>query len=128
MRKHDKKATVGVLIGRASSSQKARSVSRFLKSCVFCASSTAAGTTLTCVLSLPEDHKWWVDSIAAQPKATIGLEEAEVFYAERIAAQSPWSSGTMKIGDKPPCGADCAGCPVYKKSCPGCIATHYYTI
>lgn len=79
------------------------------------------------MLSLPEDHKWWLDSIAAQPKGTIGLEEAEVFYADRVAAQSPWSSGNMKIGDKPPCGADCAGCPAYKKPCPGCIATYYYT-
>ncbi len=128
MRKPNKHALVGVLVGRASSSQKARSVSRFLKSCVFCAVSKNAGTTVICTLSLPEDHKWWLDSIAAQPKGTIGLEDAEVFYAEHVAAQSPWSSGNMKIADKPPCGADCAGCPVYKKSCPGCIATSFYTI
>jgi hypothetical protein len=47
MRKQHKNALVGGLIGIASSAQKARSISRFLKSCVFCAVSTNAGKTVS---------------------------------------------------------------------------------
>ena len=123
-----KKVLVGILIGRASTPEKAHSISRFLSSCPYCAFAKCTGTTVVGVLSLPAAHRWWLDSIATQPKNTIGIEEAEVFYPAYVTAQSPWSAGKIKPdADKPPCGADCMGCPVYRKQCPGCVATTYYT-
>lgn len=129
MRAKSKDKLVGILLGRASTPEKARSISRFFNACPYCALSTSTGTTVISVFSLPMEHRWWLDSIAAHPKNTVGIEEAEVFYTARVAAQSPWSAGEIKAtADKPPCGADCVGCPAYKKKCPGCIATKYYTL
>jgi hypothetical protein len=127
MQVKSKDKIVGILIGRAETPEKACSISHFFGSCPYCALSTSAGTTVLSVLSLPANHRWWLDSIVENPKKTIGIEDAEVFYVDHVPAQSPWSAGEIKAADKPPCGADCLGCPEYKKSCPGCIATHYYS-
>jgi hypothetical protein len=122
-----KKVAFCILVGTATNNRKAAGISRFFEKCPFCVFSTSKDNTIFTVLAVPFDHKWWVQSISDHPKDTVGLEKAEVFYPENIEVASPWSIGEVKPElDKPPCGAECLTCRVYKKACPGCPATKHY--
>jgi len=122
-----KKILACILAGTAANNKKAAAVSEFFEKCPFCVFSTNKDNTLFTVLTVPHDHKWWVESISEHPKDTVGLEKAEVFYPDSIEVTSPWSSGQVRLNQKkPPCGAECLTCHVYKKECPGCVATIHY--
>lgn len=123
----NKKPLVGVIVGKASTADKAQSIAGFLSTCPYCATCVNVGSALIGVLSVPQDHRWWLDSIPEHPRETMGLETAQLFYADKIEVASPWSSTSVKPNlDQPPCGADCKGCPMYRHSCKGCPATTYY--
>ncbi len=127
MKKREKKPIVGVLLGEADTPGKAKSISGFLNKCPYCVSCTNVECLVTGVLSIPQHHRWWLESISKKPEETVGLKKAEVFFAEHVAASSPWSSGSVQPRlAKAPCGADCQGCPMYRKKCTGCPATTYY--
>jgi hypothetical protein len=118
---------VGILVGTAVDTDKARKIGAFLESCPYCALSTSKDDTVFAVLTIPHEHKWWLESIKEQPENTVGLENADVFYATAVKAPSPWSAGKVEpTMDKSPCGAECQGCRVYKKACRGCPATVHY--
>lgn len=122
-----KRILVCILAGTAINNKKAAAISKFFEKCTFCVLSTYKDNNIYTVLTVPSDRKWWVETIREKPKDTVGLEKAEVFYLEVIEVKSPWSTGEVKpILDKPPCGAECLTCPVYKKACPGCPATKHY--
>jgi len=124
-----KSALVGILIGKASDKKKAAKISGFFEKCPYCAVSINTDDKVVAVLTIPQEHKWWLDAIAEQPQGTVGFESAEVFYADTLEFKSTWSAGQVKPElDKPPCGADCIGCPVYRKACPGCPATKSYQL
>ena len=115
---------VGILIGTAEHTDKAEKISAFFAKCPYCAFSTSTGKVVFTVLTIPFEHRWWLDSIKAQPKNTVGLEKAELFFVQEIEVTSPWSMGQIKPElDKSPCGATCPTCPLYKKECSGCPAT-----
>lgn len=123
----NKKPLVGIILGKAITPDKAESIADFFNKCPYCVTCTNVDCTVMSVLSVPQDHRWWVESIAEHPKETVGLESAEVFFADKIEALSPWTSGNVKPNlDRPPCGADCQGCSVYRKDCKGCPATKCY--
>jgi len=114
----------GVLAGTAENAGKASKISAFLESCPYCALSASKDDMVFAVLTVPHEHKWWLESIREQPKDTIGLENAEVFYTAAVKAISPWSAGNVEPElDTSPCGAQCKSCRVYKKECQGCPAT-----
>lgn len=120
----NKSALVGILIGKTSDKEKADKISGYFEKCPYCAVSTSTDDKVVAVFTIPQEHKWWLDSIGEQPQATVGFESAEVFYADKIDVENIWSSGQVKPElDKAPCGANCIGCPVYRKACPGCPAT-----
>ncbi len=122
-----KKPLVGILFGQAATPDKAQSIASFFNSCPYCAICTTADCYILGILSFPEDHRWWFKSISEQPKQTVGLENAEVHFAAKIAMPSPWSSGAVKPTlNRPPCAADCLGCPAYRAKCDGCPATTHY--
>jgi hypothetical protein len=123
-----KRILVCILAGAAIDNKKAAAISDFFKKCTFCVVSTSKDNNIYTVLTVPADHKWWVETIREKPYETVGLEKTEVFYLEDIEVKGPWSAGEVKPElDKPPCGAACLTCPVYKKACPGCPATKHYT-
>jgi hypothetical protein len=128
-KRNKKKPLVGILLGKASTSTKAKSIAHFFKKCPYCASCASVDCTFMGIFSLPQNHRWWLVSIQKHPKETVGFENAEVFFTKKVEASSPCSSGTMKLNLKrPPCGADCKGCPAYRKECKGCISTKYYLV
>ena len=122
--KHRIEKTTGLLLGQAHTTDRAVSIVDFFKKCPYCATATSTGNSVLAVLVFPASRKWWFDSIAEDPAGTVGLEEAEVFYAAEIEAASPWSSGHLAPDEpKPPCGADCATCMMHPDKCLGCPAT-----
>jgi hypothetical protein len=122
-------ALVGILLGKASDTKKAEKISGFFTRCPYCALSTCMDDKVISVFAVPQQHKWWLDAIEEQPQGTVGFQSAEVFYANNIKVESRWSTGRVRPElDKAPCGADCIGCPVYKKACPGCPATKDYQL
>ena len=123
----DQQILVGILVGTAENADKARRIGAFFESCPYCVVSASKNDTVVAVLTIPQEHKWWLESIREQPKGTVGLEGAETFYAESVLSTSPWSAGKVKpVMDKSPCGAQCKTCRVYKKECRGCPATVHY--
>jgi hypothetical protein len=118
---------IGILAGTAANADKASKIGVFLESCPYCALSASKGDVVFAVLTIPHEHKWWLESIREQPGDTIGLKNAEIFYATALKATSAWSNGKVEPSlDTSPCGAQCQGCRVYKKECRGCPATIYY--
>jgi hypothetical protein len=76
------------------------------------------------VFTLPQDRRWWLESIAADPGAKLGLKTAEVLETDVLEAASPWTRGEVKPNLHPaPCGADCRHCTCYGEECYGCPAT-----
>ncbi|UCG93240.1 MAG: hypothetical protein JSV97_05965 [candidate division WOR-3 bacterium] len=123
----NKQPLVGIILGKAITPDKAESIADFFNKCPYCATCTNVVSAIIGVLTIPQDHRWWLDSIPQHPKETVGLEAAEVFYVDKITVSSPWSSGSVKPELKqPPCGADCQGCPMYQRECKGCPTTIYY--
>lgn len=117
----------GILIGTAENKEKAEKISAFFAKCPYCAFSTSKDNIVFTVLTVPLEHKWWLESIKEQPKGTVGLEKAELFFAQYTKVTSPWNTDQVKPElDKSPCGAACPTCPVYKKECSGCPATIYH--
>jgi hypothetical protein len=122
------RSLVGILLGKAATPSKAQAIAGFFNKCPYCVTCINADCTVLGVLSFPQSHRWWFESIAERPKETVGLEGAEVFFAEKITVPSPWSSGeTRSDSDRAPCGADCQGCPMYQNQCTGCPATKFYS-
>lgn len=127
MKKRKQKPVVGILLGKAHTSAKARSITKWFSRCIYCISCTNKGSLVIAVVTIPQHHRWWFESIGEHPKETVGLKQAEVFFTQHIGAASQWNSGHVKpILKRAPCGAECHGCPEYHKKCSGCPATKYY--
>ena len=127
MKRERKKPMVGVLLGKAPTPTKSKVIADLYHKCPYCISYASAEKMIMGIFSIPQDHQWWLESVVEHPKETMGLEVAEVFFPKYIEASSPWSRGETKpIQEKAPCGADCQGCPEYRKECKGCPATKYY--
>lgn len=127
MMKKKQKSIVGILLGKAHTTAQAKSITKWLLRCIYCVSCSHEGCLVIAVVAIPQPHRWWFESIAEHPKETVGLQRAEVFFAQHIKAASQWSSGRVKpILKRAPCGAECHGCSEYRNRCRGCQATKYY--
>lgn len=117
----EEKYILGVLVGNRSASEEAESMNR-----PFCALSVDSRDTVVRLFTIPLDHRWWLQLLEEKPQLA-GLTQAEVFFAEKVNASSPWTRKEVKP-DAPvaPCGTDCRTCPSYQKQCRGCPATKYY--
>ncbi len=117
---------LGILIGEAPTKEKAQSIV-LNSTCPYCACYTYSDRTVVGVFTMPPDHKWWLEWVKREPKKTIGLSSADVFFTEGIEASSQWSRGEVTPTDEEaPCGARCNSCPMYRDPCEGCPATSYY--
>ena len=123
----NKQNLVGILVGTAENIEKADKISAFFAKCPYCAFSKSKDNIVFTILTIPHEHKWWLESIKEQPKNTVGLEKTELFFARDIEVTSSWSTGQARPElDKSPCGAACPTCPVYKRECSGCPATIHF--
>ena len=115
---------VGVVLGQADTPLKASEIiARYVK-CPYCASFSSSGRSAMGVFTLPQDRRWWLESIADDPRASLGLRTAEVLETSAIEASSPWTRGEVKPNLHPaPCGVDCRQCVRYGEACDGCPAT-----
>jgi len=120
---------VGVLIGDSPTDTKAASIADTYRKCPYCVSYASARRTVVGLFSLPPDHRWWLEWVADDPEGTLGLQRAEVFFAQAVEALSPWSRGEVKPSlERAPCAADCRDCPRYRDQCGGCPATRHYLV
>ena len=123
----EKTPVVGILVGEASSPEKARLIMEDGLRCPYTVTYALSGNTIVGIFSVPIGHEWWLEWVEKDPQETIGLEHAELFFSKKSKASSPWSRGETKpILEQAPCGADCIGCKKYDKECEGCPATVYY--
>jgi hypothetical protein len=117
---------VGVLLGETTPERASR-LAEIFHPCPYCASFAIAGGTVVGLYAMPADHGWWLEWVEEQPQETLGLERAEVLFAQHVTAASPWSRGEVQpTQEHSPCGAACPECPNYRQECPGCPATQYY--
>lgn len=119
----EKKHIVGLLLGKGPTCEEAKSMT-----CPYCVLYHCSDDIVTGVFSIPTNRRWWLESLEKDPSLA-GLAKAEVFFAEKVEAQSPWSLGQVIAKmDKAPCGADCESCRFYQKECEGCPSTKYYLL
>jgi len=120
----EQRAVTGILLGRASAPEQAAAIAQTYRACPYCASYASSGDTVFGLFSLPSDHRWWLEWVEEHPAETLGLRQAEVFFARQVRVASPWSRGEVEpLLERAPCGAECAGCPRYRHGCEGCPAT-----
>ncbi|UCC30981.1 MAG: hypothetical protein JSU86_01630 [Phycisphaerales bacterium] len=118
---------VGVLLGTAPTPERAALIADTYRSCPYCTSYTSAGRTTIGIFSLPVRRRWWLEWVTDEPEGLLGLERAEVFFAETVTAVSSWARGEVKpSSEQAPCGANCRECPKYGHECEGCPATQHY--
>jgi hypothetical protein len=115
---------IGVVLGQADTTLKAAEIAAKYAKCPYCASFSSIGKSAMGVFTLPQDRRWWLESIADDPAAKLGLKTAEVLETSVLDASSPWTRGEVHPNLHPaPCGVDCRKCVCYCKPCEGCPAT-----
>lgn len=123
----EKTSIVGILIGEASSPEKARLIMEDGLRCPYAVTYAISGNTIVGIFSVPIGHEWWLEWVEKDPKGTIGLEHAELFLSRKSRAQSPWAREDVKpVLEGAPCGADCLRCARYSNECRGCPAATFY--
>lgn len=115
---------VGVVLGQADTSLKAAEIAKKYAKCPYCASFSSSGKSAMGVFALPQDRRWWLESVADDPGARMGLKTVEVLETSVLDASSPWTRGEVNANLHPaPCGVDCRQCVCYGNPCDGCPAT-----
>ena len=115
---------VGVVLGQADTPLRASEIAAKYARCPYCAYFSSSGKSAMGVFTLPQDRRWWLESIAADPRERLGLKTAEVLETDVLEAASPWTRGEVKPNLHPaPCGVDCRDCICYGEECYGCPAT-----
>ena len=115
---------VGVVLGQADTSLKAAEIAKKYSKCPYCASFSSSGKSAMGVFTLPQERRWWLESLADDAGARLGLKTAEVLETSVLDASSPWTRGEVTPNLHPaPCGVDCRHCASYGKACDGCPAT-----
>jgi hypothetical protein len=121
------RSLVAILLGRAPTPAKAAHLAERYCVCPYCVLLTTADDTIIGLYSIPPDRRWWLEWIVDHPQETLGLEGAELFFAQQIEVGNAWSPGAVKAEhDRAPCGADCPACTLYQQKCEGCPATKHY--
>ncbi|MGY4707786.1 hypothetical protein ACVNPS_08595 [Candidatus Bipolaricaulota sp. J31] len=117
----------GLIIGEAESPGKARDLAGSFKDCPYCSLVGAFGEKFVWVCFVPEDHRWWLESIRERPGETLGLKGVELLVTG--AEEVPYPTFTLRIPEEKlevcPCGARCDLCELYGR-CPGCPATVFH--
>lgn len=122
-----KDAITGILIGEASTPEKASSVAATYKKCPYCCSFYSNGKGIIGIFAIPKENKWWLNWVVDQPMETMGLKCADAFFTRKVKASCTWLRGELiPTQQKSPCGAQCWECSKYLKECKGCPATLYH--
>ena len=115
---------VGVVLGQADTPLKAAEIAARYVRCPYCASFSSTGRSAMGIFTLPQARRWWLEGIADDPGARLGLRTAEVLETSAIEASSAWTRGEVKPNLHPaPCGVDCRQCMRYGEACDGCPTT-----
>jgi hypothetical protein len=106
----------GIIIVETGSVEDAMRRAGLMTGCPKLVASGIKGRTLYSVHLVPEEERWWLNYNELFPE-----EKAEVHIIEDVAY--PRSLRADINSEKPPCGADCAGCRFREKyNCRGCPA------
>lgn len=114
----------GILVGKCSDEKDPDRVCDLFDGCPYNILNKAENEFLTMIFYIPEDHSWWLEEIKENPKSTLGLENADVFFSDEF--DSSIEIDFQKGLEKAPCGTDCEGCGFYPDDCTGCPSTVYY--
>ncbi len=115
--------TCFLMIGEASSPMLADRVAEQYKACPFVYFLAAFGRMLVGVWYLPENHRWWLEMVAEEPEATLGLVRVAIYETDSAAyprtAEPRGAGAGLTIA---PCGSDCQACDRFS-ACERCPAT-----
>lgn len=74
--------------------------------------------------ALPEDKLWWLEMLVDDP-SLIKAESVKVWVLAPGVPEEVWLDVKPAEG-KPPCGSECANCPLYREKCRGCPSSGYF--
>jgi hypothetical protein len=80
------RSSVTILLGRALTPAKAAHLAERYCVCPYRELLTTAGDTVIGVYSISPDHHWWLKWVVDHPRETLGLQGAELFFAQQIEA------------------------------------------
>jgi hypothetical protein len=124
--RNSEKPICAVLVGRATSSQRASEHAAQMQGCPYVAEYKAQNEIILGVFVLPRKKYWWIELPGGEPEL-LGLESVTVFQTEAINATSPWLQGdvTPELYIAP-CETKCSECPLVYVRCEGCPATIFH--
>lgn len=119
-------AICAVLLGNASSEERASQAAANMQGCPYVVQYNAVGKLVTGVFALPAEKRWWIEGPEQEPQL-LGMERVRVFITEEIEAESPWLRGELQpVLELTPCESDCRECSYYGKPCSGCPASVFF--
>lgn len=123
---HQEDVLCAVLVGNATSRDRAERIARSSRKCPYVALYVADDCLVVGVFAIPVSKRRWIEYPQEHPEL-LGLEAVVVHVTDGIRASSPWSRGVVEaVLEEAPCGTDCRSCPQYGTRCDGCPATGWY--
>jgi hypothetical protein len=116
-----------LLIGEAPTEEAAARIAEVFSGCPYVYFMGAFGNMVVGIYFLSGAHRWWLQAVAENPEATLGLRRAALYITERPAFPAGMEPRIpAERGDRSPCGAYCPECPRYRKECRGCPASRHF--
>ena len=121
-----RKTLCGIIIGEASSNEKAKEIADNFKDCPYVAFIATHSNEVFAIYFIPEKQRWWLEYVEEKPKQTLGVDRAQLFIVDKVESPEKFNLKLPKEKLRiAPCGADCQKCPSFSK-CLCCPATIYY--
>lgn len=117
-----------LLLGEAPTKAAAEKIAEVFSDCPYVYFLAAFDRMVVGVFYFGNERAWWLRAVAENPQITLGLVRAAVYVTDRPAFPFRVTPREIPVaGDHAPCGAYCPECPRYKKDCPGCPASPFFS-
>ena len=115
-----------LLIGEAPNETIASQVAIRYKDCPYVHFIAPFNRMLVAVYYLPEEQRWWLELVTAQPQLTLGLSRAALYRSKSPAFPESFELRATPTGNLAPCGSDCPQCERFA-SCRRCPDTTHWS-
>jgi len=116
-----------LLLGEAPTKEAAARIAEVFSGCPYVYFMGAFGEMVVGIYYLSGEHQWWLQAVAENPQATLGLVRAALYVTDRPVFPAGMEPRIPKErGERSPCGAYCPECPRYRDPCRGCPASRHF--
>lgn len=115
-----------IMLAEMDNEEEAKENAKKMAHCPRLILSGVTGSTAVMVFVVPHSQRWWLEGPEDSPDL-IGAQSVRVVYIEETISRVVRADHAEdKKMDAPPCGSNCAGCPMKERhGCPGCLAVYH---